>query len=83
MQNQPQLEFLYEITAHLDAPLVIGENPHGNRQIVPVIGGTFEGPRLKGEVSSRRWRMAAGAIRWCWRTRYADNLADGRRRSHL
>ena len=50
MQNQPQLEFLNEITAHLDAPLVIGENPHGNRQIVPVTGGTFEGPRLKGEV---------------------------------
>jgi len=50
MQNQPQLEFLYEITAHLNAPLVIGANPHGNRQIVPVTGGTFEGPRLKGEV---------------------------------
>ena len=50
MQNQPQLEFLYEITAQLDSPLVIGENPHGNRQIVPVTGGTFEGPRLKGEV---------------------------------
>jgi hypothetical protein len=44
------LEFLYEITAQLDSPLVIGENPHGNRQIVPVTGGTFEGPRLKGEV---------------------------------
>ena len=44
------MEFLYEITAQLDSPLVIGENPHGNRQIVPVTGGTFEGPRLKGEV---------------------------------
>ena len=50
MQNQPQLEFLYEIAAHLDSPLVIGENPHGNRQIVPVTGGMFEGGRLKGEV---------------------------------
>ena len=50
MPNEPQLEFLYEITANLDAPLAIGENPHGNRQIVPITGGTFEGPRLKGKV---------------------------------
>ncbi|HEX9132353.1 MAG TPA: DUF3237 domain-containing protein [Ktedonobacteraceae bacterium] len=50
MPNEPQLEFLYEISAYLASPLAIGENPHGNRQIVPVTGGSFEGPRLKGTV---------------------------------
>ena len=44
------LEFLYEISAYLESPIAIGENPHGNRQIVPVTGGSFEGPRLKGKV---------------------------------
>jgi hypothetical protein len=50
MPNEPQLEFLYEISAYLAPTLAIGENPHGNRQIVPVTGGSFEGPRLKGQV---------------------------------
>jgi hypothetical protein len=50
MPNEPQLEFLYEILAYLDLPIAIGENPHGNRQIVPITGGTFEGPRLKGKL---------------------------------
>lgn len=50
MPNEPQLEFLYEISASLDPPIAIGENPHGNRQILPVTGGSFEGPRLKGKV---------------------------------
>jgi hypothetical protein len=50
MANEPQLEFLYEIVAYLDSPIAIGENPRGNRQIVPVTGGSFEGPRLNGKV---------------------------------
>jgi len=50
MPNEPQLEFLYELSAYLESPLAIGENPRGNRQIVPVTGGSFEGPRLKGKV---------------------------------
>jgi hypothetical protein len=50
MLDEPQLEFLYEISASLDPPIAIGENPHGNRQISPVTEGSFEGPRLKGKV---------------------------------
>src|SRR5258708_13987418 len=50
MPNEPQLEFLYEISAYLESPMAIGENPHGNRQIAPVAGGSFEGPRLQGKV---------------------------------
>lgn len=50
MPNEPQLEFLYELSAYLELPLAIGECPHGNRQIVYVTGGSFEGPRLKGKV---------------------------------
>ena len=52
MQNEPRLKLLYTITAELGAPIAVGENPHGNRQIVPVTGGSFEGPHLKGTVLS-------------------------------
>jgi hypothetical protein len=50
MPNEPKLEFLYEISAYLESTIAIGENPHGNRVIVPVTGGSFEGPHLKGKV---------------------------------
>ena len=31
-------------------PQALGPMPHGIRRIVPVTGGDFEGPRLRGEV---------------------------------
>ncbi|UZO79570.1 DUF3237 domain-containing protein [Aquimarina sp. ERC-38] len=43
-------EFLFEITALLDKPIEIGESPLGKRLIYPVVGGTFDGPDLKGKV---------------------------------
>lgn len=50
MPNDPQLEFLFEYSAYLASPIAIGENPHGNRQIVPVTEGSIDGPHLKGKV---------------------------------
>jgi len=48
----PKLEFLMQLTAELDAPQVVGETPQGDRRIVPVTGGSFSGPKLKGQVLS-------------------------------
>jgi hypothetical protein len=28
----------------------IGESKHGTRRVIPITGGTFEGPKIKGEV---------------------------------
>ena len=50
MLNKPELEFLFEVSLEIAPPHAIGENPHGNRQIVHVTGGSFEGPRLKGKI---------------------------------
>ena len=50
MAHEPHLEFLYELTAELGAPTPIGDTPRGHRLIVPIAGGTFEGPRLRGKV---------------------------------
>lgn len=48
--SEPRLEHLYDMHVDLDAPQVIGAAPAGTRSIFIVTGGTFEGPRMKGEV---------------------------------
>jgi hypothetical protein len=31
-------------------PLQVGATPRGRRRVVPILGGSFEGPRLRGKV---------------------------------
>ena len=47
-----KLEFLMEFTAtlQLDGSASVGAGPFGDRLIVSVTGGSFEGPRLRGKV---------------------------------
>jgi hypothetical protein len=47
---KPELSLLLEIRATLDAPIIVGEVPEGKRRVVPVLGGTFAGPRLRGTL---------------------------------
>lgn len=49
MSNPPALEFAFEVTATVAAPDKIPVKA-GERRIVPVTGGTFEGSGLKGKV---------------------------------
>ena len=35
---------------NVGAPVVIGTNPDGTHRMIPIIGGTFEGPKLSGKV---------------------------------
>jgi len=50
--SELKTEFLFDITADLDreGTIDVGTTPHGTRRIVYVKGGTFEGPKIKGEV---------------------------------
>jgi hypothetical protein len=41
---------LFEIDIHLAPPQKLGATPLGNRRIVPVSGGTFMGPKMRGVV---------------------------------
>ena len=53
-----KLEPLMEFYANLEPPLAVGEGPFGNRMLVEVKGGEFEGPRLRGkirELSAADW----------------------------
>jgi uncharacterized protein DUF3237 len=43
-------ELLFYGDLTLDMPQNVGIGPHGNRQIIRVVGGTIDGPRLKGKT---------------------------------
>ena len=45
-----KLEHLVTYHADLKPAVVVGPGPNGNRVIVDVVGGTFEGPRLRGTI---------------------------------
>jgi hypothetical protein len=49
---QPTLSFAFELRATVGAPLEVGAVAQGRRRIVPITGGTFEGPNLRGKVMS-------------------------------
>ena len=46
----PALEFAFEVRAEVADPTVVGELATGTRRIVDILGGTFEGPRLRGTL---------------------------------
>ena len=48
--DAPNLEFVCELKVKLKPAIVVGETPHGTRKIIPIIGGSFEGPKMKGEI---------------------------------
>ena len=49
--QQPGLEFAFRISVDLTAGIQeIGNTGKGIRKVVPITGGTFEGPNIKGKV---------------------------------
>lgn len=58
----PETEFVMQLKVTLDAPYVVGETPHGRRTVIPITGGTFEGPLLKGTIipGGDDWQLAKG-----------------------
>jgi hypothetical protein len=55
----PKLVFAFELRALVAPPLVVGQMPAGTRRIVQIVGGTFEGPGLKGKIlpGGADWQM--------------------------
>ena len=46
----PRTQFVYELIADLEPTLNLGDSPLGERRMVPIVGGTFEGPNIRGKV---------------------------------
>jgi len=73
----PSLVLVYRLEAVLGEPLDLGEVGQGHLRIIPQIGGTFQGPDLKGKLVpgvSADWQIvlpdgtALGDIRYTLQT---------------
>ena len=79
----PRLTMIYRLEATLGEPLDLGQTTQGHRRIVPLTGGTFSGPELRGIVrpgASADWQIvlpdgtALGDIRYTLQTDGGDLL---------
>lgn len=50
--TDPELEHVLDLKVTLGQAFNVGQTAQGNRFVIPITGGTFEGPRIKGEVLS-------------------------------
>jgi hypothetical protein len=62
----PKLTHAFTLRVQVGAPVELGEVPGGRRRIIPILGGTFEGPDIRGRV------LAGGAD---WQIVRQDGLA--------
>jgi len=63
----PRLTLAMTLHVNVGAPMELGAVPRGRRRIIPIQGGTFEGPGVKGTV------LAGGAD---WQIVRADGLTE-------
>lgn len=63
----PQLEFIFEETVLLGEGVGAGTTPLGDRFIIPITGGTFEGP---GDGAGFKGIVRSGG--WDWQLKRAD-----------
>ena len=49
-KNTPQLEFAMQLRVTLGQAYGIDNTQHGRRTVIPITGGTFEGPHLRGTI---------------------------------
>lgn len=43
-------EFMWDAKVKIGPMIMVGESKRGVRRVIPITGGTFEGPYIKGEV---------------------------------
>ena len=65
--NPPKLTLAMTLRVQVGAPTELGEVPRGRRRIIPILGGTFDGPEIRGKV------MPGGAD---WQIVRADGLSE-------
>ena len=74
----PGLQFLFTLTAEVGEVVTMGAAPLGERRVVQITGGRFEGPQVRGTViGGADWQMVRtdGAIELD--ARYAIKEARG------
>jgi hypothetical protein len=67
MPRDPKLEFVFEARVEIAMPIDLGITRAGHRRVIPITGGSFEGPRISGKV------IEGGAD---WQILHPDGAAD-------
>lgn len=52
---EPGMEFVFEEIVKLAPATEVGTTARGKRRIIPIVGGRFEGPNIKGEIVPGGW----------------------------
>ncbi len=59
MAGAPRLDFLTRLVVDVGELVSMGAGPLGERRVVSILGGTFEGPAMRGEVlPGADWQIA-------------------------
>jgi hypothetical protein len=75
----PQLRHVFDIEAEVAPARELGAMPHGQRRIVPILGGSVNGPRLQAEVmpGGADWQYVRGDGVVELVARYSIRTGDG------
>jgi hypothetical protein len=75
----PQLEFIASGRIFVDKPRVVGVTRQSERRVVPITGGTFDGPRLQAVVvgGGADWQIDDGEGVLAIEARYIVETHDG------
>jgi hypothetical protein len=71
----PKLEFVFEEVVTLDPGVHPGATPWGDRNIIPITGGKFSGPKIKGKVLPGGWDWQLATQTGCFKIQ-ADYMIE-------
>ena len=76
---EPHRTFAFEETVTLGEAVSPGKTMLGTRNIIPITGGTFEGPGIKGAIMPGGWDWQLQRTDGCWAVRadYMLKTDDG------
>jgi hypothetical protein len=78
---KPNLAFIGRLSVHLTAPTweLGNTSDAGRRRIVPIVGGTFNGPSINGEILNQGadWQVVLADNTTVIDTRYLIKMDDG------
>ncbi|PGH02327.1 hypothetical protein AJ79_07667 [Helicocarpus griseus UAMH5409] len=75
----PALTFLYTAFVDCEGMYDVGDGPKGKRRVIPIVGGNFTGPRVKGTISNlgADWGLTDARGTFSSDTRYHLETDDG------
>lgn len=75
----PRLELFCHLAVKIAAPQMIGTVLTGERRIIPITGGRFEGPQMRGEIlpGGADWQIVTADGTTLLEARYTLRTDDG------